>query len=666
MDEQDGSRFIWKVGSNEELKWALFRHYTTIRMLRASAKAGCQLCCKMLECTHPEDDDQVAFAFRGEPFPEDHESELKDSHRYTFMICPVRPLATEFSGRDGFIFELILAKDKSDCLRMPFEGHRTLQRCPSLSPKSDDCFRQISKWLGDCTKKHSLCRRKALPLPTRLLDLGFGHGTPTSADDGEVIRLVAPPDKIRYVALSYCWGELTDRVTTTENLAGMMAGIALDDLPATIRDAVYVCRRCHIQYLWVDVLCICQNDKAEWEMEVSNMANVYGGSEFTISALASSKTSEPFLKERHLEPVALGTVKASYGTWDDETILFLRGRPRSLEDEFDSAAMNQRAWTLQEKILAPAVLHYGRDQVIWECDTGHLRSETGQISKEGELVIRTSDIRGADSSSQGVMPLWDCVLGEYTKRKLTFAGDRLVAVAGVASKLRKDGASRGRYVAGLWEDGLETQLAWHIDEIPRNKFSESMHPESQFPTWSWACRDLPISTALRCYSALEGVAKFIFLDAEQERRSQHENSARHCAIGLRGWMHDVSERAICQDSQPVDRQRGYKTFPGLPGEDSRILLDQEPMPRGPCYALRILERPDLVESDGLVSRVFYLLLQEWMSPPMPGLDNCYARVGVLSLCEVPSEYFARPYPDAYCKNGQPLLTNGRWQDVTLL
>jgi len=178
------------------------------------------------------------------------------------------------------------------------------------------------------------------------------------------------------------------------------------------------------------------------------MIDVYTGCEFTLSALSSSKATEGILTDRKLQPVELGTVNVFYKEWQDSVKLFARRRPRSIEDEFGRGPLNQRAWPLQERVLAPAVLHYGRDQLMWECNTQPLTSETGSFESKSEVVIRISGKSRVDSDL-GPREIWESVIEEYTKRKITYPRDRLPAISGIASKLRLDGIFHGRYVQGL-------------------------------------------------------------------------------------------------------------------------------------------------------------------------------------------------------------------------
>ena len=110
-------------------------------------------------------------------------------------------------------------------------------------------------------------------------------------------------------------------------------GLTTATLPAVIRDAIFVTRKFDIEYLWIDALCICQDDEAEWEEEVVAMADVYGGCVFAISALPSASTNEQFLKHRALCMLSIGSIELnSVPEKDDDNDsdalkLFLRERP---------------------------------------------------------------------------------------------------------------------------------------------------------------------------------------------------------------------------------------------------------------------------------------------------------------------------------------------------
>jgi len=63
------------------------------------------------------------------------------------------------------------------------------------------------------------------------------------------------------------------------------------DLPSTFQDAVRITKSLQVRYLWIDSLCIIQDDFSDWEREASLMGNVYANSFLTIAASSSTDDS---------------------------------------------------------------------------------------------------------------------------------------------------------------------------------------------------------------------------------------------------------------------------------------------------------------------------------------------------------------------------------------
>ena len=111
---------------------------------------------------------------------------------------------------------------------------------------------------------------------------------------------------VKYAALSYCWGPPGDarsQLRTEKNsVDARKAGIHEDLMPPVLRDAIQVCRSLSIQYLWVDSLCIIQDDTLDWERESTLMSLVYGNAFVTICAVSSSSCQESFFSRdrRHV------------------------------------------------------------------------------------------------------------------------------------------------------------------------------------------------------------------------------------------------------------------------------------------------------------------------------------------------------------------------------
>ncbi len=114
-------------------------------------------------------------------------------------------------------------------------------------------------------------------MPTRLVDVGI-------CEDSKLHLQVTANLFGRYCALSYNWGRSESFKTKKTTYESRLAGFSLDDLPTTIRDAVLLTRLLGFRYLWVDALCIVQDDPAHWAQESAVMDQVYGNATLTIAA----------------------------------------------------------------------------------------------------------------------------------------------------------------------------------------------------------------------------------------------------------------------------------------------------------------------------------------------------------------------------------------------
>jgi hypothetical protein len=254
-------------------------------------------------------------------------------------------------------------------------------------------------------------------LPTRVLDLG------EPGYHSEVIRLVES-DGFQidcYIALSHCWGTSHWIKTTKVTLKSHKRGIPLFSLPQTFQDAVYLARRFATRWLWIDTLCILQDDKVDWLRKSAQIGAVYANVYLTLSAATSTDDSSgifpdidkrldkdnptPFLvsdtrchgcpgpsnvvpdinylesKQTEAYCLAEKTVGFDYKTPDGTAVVFLslKWMPSSTKsfmltyridkfrrtyDLLDGQLLSQRAWTLQERLLVPRTLHYTSDQMF--------------------------------------------------------------------------------------------------------------------------------------------------------------------------------------------------------------------------------------------------------------------------------------------------------------
>ncbi|RAH53990.1 hypothetical protein BO85DRAFT_471635 [Aspergillus piperis CBS 112811] len=161
----------------------------------------------------------------------------------------------------------------------PTHGHRLVS---TPIPQQAVDWQKVSKWVRDChSEKHTgSCQTK--PDVSRISGL--------RVIDTRKRCITIAPGACQYAALSYVWGAVSSLLQATmANIDHLSEEGSLnsDRLPQTIDDAIVACRKLGIDYLWVDCLCILQDEhpdqKAYW---LDSMGVIYAKSFVTIVALA--------------------------------------------------------------------------------------------------------------------------------------------------------------------------------------------------------------------------------------------------------------------------------------------------------------------------------------------------------------------------------------------
>ncbi|KAK4106598.1 HET-domain-containing protein, partial [Parathielavia hyrcaniae] len=150
----------------------------------------------------------------------------------------------------------------------------------------------------------------------RLLDVG-PPGRPR-----EYVRLIetarVTPDG-PYVTLSHCWGRASEVFKLeTRNREELLEQVPV--LPQTFEDAIVAAQRLGARYIWIDSLCIIQDDAQDWEKESSSVADVYRNAMCNIAASASHDSNGGLYRDRG-DIVPGIRVEGSQG---DKTLLLIK------------------------------------------------------------------------------------------------------------------------------------------------------------------------------------------------------------------------------------------------------------------------------------------------------------------------------------------------------
>lgn len=311
-----------------------------------------------------------------------------------------------------------------------------------------------------------------------------------------------------YVALSYVWGkhEATWRMTLA-NLAGREMGFDVRQLPQTLRDAVHITHSLGYDLLWIDCLCIVQDDPDEWMREAAKMALIFKHAVVTISADVSRDSKGGICNSGSSMTTRL--VRTSNSLSDGrQSVLYLVPRPWTTpRPDFDDSPVSKRAWCLQEHIAAWRILYFCEMQLFWQCI--HCSQAEDNIARKFH-PRRTSEIvlfgesSAHKSTPDQLLSAWyrDLVRRDYSHRALTFLGDRLNAIAGIAAAFYKLGL--GQYFAGHWEHSFLASLCWKPDRYNDcNMWDSERAAVVRAPSWSWVS---PGCSVVWFWDALENFA----------------------------------------------------------------------------------------------------------------------------------------------------------------
>ena len=160
--------------------------------------------------------------------------------------------------------------------------------------------------------------------------------------------------------------------TTKANIGANLYNIPLTSLPRLFLDAINLTSRLGHQYLWIDSLCIIQDSAEDWNRESSLMASIYANSTLTIAAILASSSSSALYSMQT-------STSISFGPFTLYACPAIRHIHRNPDPE--SFPLLTRAWVYQERLLSSCVVHFGPDELSWECNHS-TRCQCGYFDRE--------------------------------------------------------------------------------------------------------------------------------------------------------------------------------------------------------------------------------------------------------------------------------------------
>jgi hypothetical protein len=365
--------------------------------------------------------------------------------------------------------------------------------------------------------------------------------------DVEDMCIVEAPRGQDYVALSYVWGtaEMLKLQKGNFDHFQTLGSLKSASLPTTIADAAVVTQGLGEKYLWVDALCIVQDDEMDKSYFIPNMDSVYGCALVTIIALSGDGANAglPGIRpgSRIQEEVPFTIGKTSIIASLDPP------REKSFDSYLGQSRWDSRGWTFQEKIFSRRALVFTSEQVYWECQQGSWCEEAiweidatphifRKAFKSAQLLLPWSDQVSAESTYQTLVE-------QYSARKLSFETDALNAFAGILHAMER--TWRQKYFWGLpcsffssalqWKTARGHKVARRVASAPY-KTSEGATVSLEIPSWSWAGWNSGVSMAnfdsrgmaieVRFYSMMSSGKLEEIIEGEQPIRSEVDTLRR--------------------------------------------------------------------------------------------------------------------------------------------
>lgn len=383
--------------------------------------------------------------------------------------------------------------------------------------------------IDECDADHPKCRASYVGfIPTRLIFV------PADAETHSISLRLRDyiPRGTRYTALSHCWGpeeSWPECQTTADNYEEQLLEIPWVNVPRTFADAIIITRQLGIEYIWIDSLCIIQQDEADWKLQSATMHQVYSNAHVTLAAVDSPDSRAGFW----LGPSLYWKMPEPLLTFEwrgREYPLFLFSEPVNPTlgvvhgarfEPWDRPPLLTRAWAFQERMVSPRAIFFGKGGLVWDCFT---KGELQPDPLSELLCVPSSPCHGpkqyfADYSAAAApissFRLWHQIVSQYTRLRLSVPTDKLPGIAAVAQRIHTSRPG-DEYLCGLWRSSLVHDLLWERRYQPQYHQSYKVSPNKEGgnagcddesrenpivrlytgPSWSWASSSAAVTFPL--------------------------------------------------------------------------------------------------------------------------------------------------------------------------
>jgi hypothetical protein len=332
----------------------------------------------------------------------------------------------------------------------------------------------ILSWLNECRSRHLSCSKqdKEFHLPINLPGLRL-----VDVHASCVVR--AANEMKEYLTLSYVWGAIDQLVLNVGNIDQLSTPGAFEtsfqtQLPQVIVDAMQITQELGFRYLWIDTLCICQDNVEEKTAQIAAMNLIYKGAIMTLVA-AEADNAYSGLPGVRPYPQPRETVIERVG------LIRLTTVSPPLDEWLGESKWNRRAWTYGEDQFSRRLLYFNKQQVYFRCLLYAHREDTfeedpGVYTGKGQRILH-------DFVNQEYGWL-QSYLAEFSQRAYTFPRDRLDAFKSILTEMTERAGYQ--FLEGIPIKDFICALRWKHDRLSNRR-------NLLYPSWSWAGWDGSVS-----------------------------------------------------------------------------------------------------------------------------------------------------------------------------
>lgn len=356
---------------------------------------------------------------------------------------------------------------------------------------------------------------------------------------------------------------------TRDSISERFRNIPLRDLPKTFVDAITLVKRLGTRYLWIDSLCIIQDDADDWARESARMSDVYSGAHLVVSVDWAEDVSQGCFHHRD-----------SRSAYPIDILPELVSKPLSPIDEvyydggrFPAEPLARRSWAFQERVLAQRVIHYTTQQVYYECNNGIVAEDGSSQSCRFSPINQGPEGQDVWGSR---LKLWYDLVGEYGRRKLTRTTDKLPAISGLARIIGEK--HEAQYLAGVWSDDIIFGITWGA----RGFHADNPPSEYVAPSWSWASYSGIAASWDRLYH-VKNVAKVLGWNIEPKNKADPYGEVVDASLRIRapitplipGIVHQLNATTDHRPRGPVEYEYDFVQYTQMENAEQKLMIMRE-------------------------------------------------------------------------------------------